>query len=46
LDERTLLAGANINQFKKTGFDDEKDSYSIQRGIAFYKKQILNSNIE
>lgn len=38
LDERTLLAGANINQFKKTGFDDEKDAYSIQRGIAFYKK--------
>jgi len=37
LDEATLLAGANLNQLKKTGFDDEKDSYSIKRGIAIYK---------
>lgn len=37
LDETTLLSGANLNQFKKTGFDDEKDSFSIKRGIAIYK---------
>lgn len=37
LDETTLLSGANLNQLKKTGFDDEKDSYSIKRGIAIYK---------
>jgi hypothetical protein len=38
LDETSLLTGANLNQLKKTGFDDEKDSYSIKRGIAIYKK--------
>ena len=37
LDETTLLSGAILNQLKKTGFDDEKDSYSIKRGIAIYK---------
>lgn len=44
IDESTLLAGANLNQLKKTGFDDEKDSYSIKRSIAIYKnyyKQVL-----
>jgi hypothetical protein len=37
--------GANLNQLKKTGFDDVKDSYSIKRGIAIYKnnfKKIKN----
>jgi hypothetical protein len=46
LDETTLLSGANLNQLKKTGFDDEKDSYSIKRGIAIYKnnfKKLKNS---
>ncbi len=37
LDESILLAAANLNQLKKTGFDDEKDLYSIKRGITIYK---------
>jgi hypothetical protein len=37
LEERHLLTGANLNQLKKTGCDDVKDSYSIKRGIAIYK---------
>ncbi len=37
LEERELLTGANLNQLKKTGFDDVKDSYSIKRGISIYK---------
>lgn len=36
LSERFLLIGANLNQLKKTGFDDSKDVYSIKRGIAIY----------
>lgn len=37
IDESTLLAGANLNQLQKTGFDEEKDFFSIKRGINLYK---------
>ena len=37
LSEETLLLGANLNQVKKTGFDEDKDTYSIKRGIAIYQ---------
>ena len=37
IDEPTLLAGANLNQLQKTGFDEEKDFFSIKRGINLYK---------
>ena len=40
LEERVLLTGANLNQLKKTGFDDTKDSYSIKRGIAIYNNYL------
>lgn len=44
LEERYLLTGANLNQLKKTGFDDIKDSYSIKRGIAIYKNNFKKVN--
>jgi hypothetical protein len=31
--------GANLNQLKKTGLDDGKDTYSIDYGIQMYKKR-------
>ncbi len=37
IEEMLLLSGANLNQLKKSGFDDLKDSYSIKRGVAIYK---------
>jgi len=33
-----LQLGANINQLGKTGFDDGKDTYSIDKGINKSKK--------
>lgn len=39
-----LLVGANINQLTKFGLDDQKDTYSIKRGIDLYK-QFLKSVI-
>ncbi len=44
LEERHLLTGANLNQLKKTGFDDIKDSYSIKRGTAIYKNNFKKVN--
>jgi hypothetical protein len=40
LSQSDLLFGANVNQLKKTGLDDLKDSYSIKRGIEIYKSYI------
>ena len=37
LDKFTLIVGANLNQITKTGFDDEKDTKSILRGIRLYQ---------
>ena len=44
LSQSFLFAGANLNQITKTGFDDEKDTYSIQRGIDLYHK-IMSGNL-
>jgi hypothetical protein len=44
ISESVLFAGANLNQMSKTGFDDEKDTYSIQRGIDLYYK-IISGNL-
>jgi len=43
ISESVLFAGANVNQITKTGFDDEKDTYSMQRGIDLYHK-IISGN--
>jgi len=44
INKSNLFIGANLNQLTKTGFDDEKDTYSIQRGINLYYK-IMNGNL-
>lgn len=36
--EKRLLFAANINQIIKDGLDENKDEYSIKRGIEIYKK--------
>ena len=42
-----LFYGANVNQILKSGLDESKDTYSIQRGISIYnnhfaRKQLSN----
>jgi hypothetical protein len=46
ISESVLFAGANLNQMTKTGFDDEKDTFSIQRGIDLYHKIISGNFIQ
>jgi hypothetical protein len=36
--EKRLLIAANINQIIKDGLDENKDEYSIKRGIEIFKK--------
>lgn len=40
ISEPDLFFGANMNQILKSGLDESKDTYSIQRGIAIYNNHI------
>jgi|GEM_PF-1617424 len=47
ISEAYLFFGANMNQILKSGIDESKDTYSIQRGRSIYnnhiaRKQLLN----
>jgi hypothetical protein len=41
ISRRELFFGANINQIVKSGLDESKDTFSIQRGINIYNNSIV-----
>lgn len=46
LDEKVLLFGANLNQILKSGLDESKDTFSIQRGIWIFQKYNSRKNFK
>ena len=45
ISRRDLFFGANINQIVKSGLDESKDTFSIQRGINIYNNSIVRKQV-
>ncbi len=45
ITEAYLFFGANMNQILKSGLDESKDTYSIQKGIAIYNNHIARKQL-
>ncbi|MCF8326561.1 MAG: hypothetical protein K9I84_16515 [Leadbetterella sp.] len=45
ISKRDLFFGANINQILKSGLDESKDTYSIQRGNAIYNNSLARKQV-
>jgi hypothetical protein len=45
ISRRDLFSGANLNQIVKSGLDESKDTYSINRGINIYNNSIVRKQV-
>jgi hypothetical protein len=45
ISRRDLFFGANINQIVKSGLDESKDTFSIQKGINIYNNSIVRKQV-
>jgi len=45
ISRRDLFLGANFNQILKSGLDESKDTFSIQRGIVIYNNSIARKQV-
>ncbi len=45
ISEKDLFWGANWNQILKSGLDESKDTYSINRGINIYNNSIVRKQV-
>lgn len=45
ISKRDLFLGANLNQILKSGLDESKDTFSIQRGIVIYNSSIARKQV-
>ena len=45
ISRRDLFFGANINQILKSGLDESKDTFSIQRGIEIYNISVVRKQV-